>query len=67
MEAESGGHVRAAVPELDAILGQTFKMLDDGFVRLVDYIGSDSAIVQAACISYGAGTKRVSEDRGLIR
>lgn len=67
MKSESGGHARSAVSELDAILGTTFKVLDDGFVRVVDYMGSDSAVVQAARISYGAGTKRVSEDRGLIR
>jgi len=58
---------RPSVPELDAILGKKFKILDDGFVRLVDYMGSDSSIVQAARVSYGTGTKKVSEDRGLIR
>jgi thymidylate synthase (FAD) len=58
---------RPAVPELDAILGKKIKILDDGFVRLVDYMGSDASIVQAARVSYGAGTKQVSEDRGLIR
>ncbi|WP_146591696.1 FAD-dependent thymidylate synthase [Posidoniimonas polymericola] len=47
--------------------GYLHKVLDDGFVRLVDTMGDDSSIVQAARISYGAGTKRVSEDRGLIR
>jgi thymidylate synthase (FAD) len=44
-----------------------FSILDDGFVRVVDVMGDDSSIVQAARISYGAGTKKVSEDRGLIR
>jgi thymidylate synthase (FAD) len=44
-----------------------FKVLDDGFVRLVDTMGNDSSIVQAARVSYGAGTKKISEDRGLIR
>jgi thymidylate synthase (FAD) len=43
------------------------KCLDKGFVRLVDYMGSDSAIVQAARVSYGEGTKTIREDRGLIR
>ncbi|MCX7044375.1 MAG: FAD-dependent thymidylate synthase [Candidatus Sumerlaeota bacterium] len=43
------------------------RILDDGFVRLVDILGDDSAIVQAARVSYGEGTKRVNEDRGLIR
>jgi len=58
---------RIRVPELDAILGKQFKVLDDGFVRVVDYMGNDSSIVQAARVSYGAGTKKVREDRGLIR
>jgi len=59
--------VRPTSPELDAILGQTFPVLDDGFVRVVDYMGNDSSIVQAARVSYGDGTKKVSEDRALIR
>lgn len=58
---------RPAVPELDAILGKAFKVLDDGFVRITDYMGSDLAIVQAARVSYGTGTRQVHEDRGLIR
>lgn len=58
---------RTSAPELDKVLGQAFKVLDDGFVRVVDYMGTDSAIVQAARVSYGAGTKKVREDRGLIR
>ena len=55
------------VKELDDILGIPFKVLDDGFVRVVDYLGSDESIVQAARVSYGKGTKKVSQDRGLIR
>lgn len=55
------------VEALDEILGKKFPVLDDGFVRVVDYMGSDEAIVQAARVSYGKGTKKVSEDRGLIR
>lgn len=58
---------RVNVPELDAILGKPFKVLDDGFIRVVDYMGSDASIVQAARVSYGDGTKHVSEDKGLIR
>jgi thymidylate synthase (FAD) len=54
-------------PKADALLDKEFKVLDHGFVRLVDFMGSDDAIVQAARVSYGAGTKKVSEDRGLIR
>jgi thymidylate synthase (FAD) len=59
--------VRPRVEALDAILGKPFRVLDDGFVRVVDYMGSDEAIVQAARVSYGEGTKKVHEDRGLIR
>ena len=59
--------IRPVSPELDAVLGQTFPVLDDGFVRVVDYMGNDSSIVQAARVSYGDGTKKVSEDRALIR
>src|ERR1700759_1957105 len=58
---------RPTSPDLDAILGQPLKVLDDGFIRVVDYMGTDSAIVQAARVSYGKGTKKVNEDRGLIR
>lgn len=56
-----------AVPELDEILGKPFKVLNDGFVRVIDYMGNDGAIVQAARVSYGKGTKAVRQDRGLIR
>jgi thymidylate synthase (FAD) len=49
------------------LLGKQFNVLDQGFVRLIDYMGSDAAIVQAARVSYGAGTRKISEDRGLIR
>jgi len=58
---------RISVPALDSILGKPFKVLDDGFIRVIDYMGSDEAIVQAARVSYGKGTKKVQEDRGLIR
>ena len=58
---------RIQVPELEEILGQTFPVLDDGFVRLIDYMGNDDSIVQAARVSYGKGTKSVSDDRGLLR
>ena len=52
---------------LEEMIGKRLPVLDDGFVRVVDYMGGDSAIVQAARISYGEGTKRVQEDRALIR
>ncbi len=58
---------RPVVVALDEILGVPLKVLDDGFVRVVDYMGSDESIVQAARVSYGKGTKKVQEDRGLIR
>jgi thymidylate synthase (FAD) len=51
----------------DELIGKEFKVLDKGFVRLIDVMGDDSAIVQAARVSYGEGTKTVREDRGLIR
>jgi thymidylate synthase (FAD) len=54
------------VPEAEAILDKEFKVLDKGFVRLVDYLGGDERIVQSARVSYGAGTKSVREDKGLI-
>lgn len=52
---------------MSEIIGKEFKCLDKGFVRLVDLMGSDESIVQAARVSYGKGTKTVSEDRNLIR
>jgi len=58
---------RASVAALDEILGESFPVLDHGHVRVIDYMGDDAAIVQAARVSYGAGTKQVHEDRGLIR
>ena len=58
---------RLNVPALDEILGKPFKVLDDGFVRVIDYMGTDESVVQAARVSYGRGTKKTSEDRGLIR
>lgn len=57
---------RPTVPALDKILGKKFPLLDHGFVRVIDYMGDDSAIVQAARVSYGKGTKAINEDRGLI-
>jgi len=54
------------VPEAEAILDKEFKVLDKGFVRLIDYLGGDKRIVQAARVSYGRGTKTIREDKGLI-
>lgn len=53
--------------QVDQLRWQKFPVLDDGFVCLVDVMGDDQAVVQAARVSYGAGTRRVSDDRGLIR
>ncbi|MDR3187138.1 MAG: FAD-dependent thymidylate synthase [Holosporaceae bacterium] len=58
--------VRTTSPELEKILYKTIPVLDHGFIRVVDYMGTDSSIVQAARVSYGAGTKKALEDRGLI-
>jgi thymidylate synthase (FAD) len=57
---------RATVQALEEILYESLPVLDHGFVRVVDYMGDDAAIVQAARVSYGRGTRKVSEDRGLI-
>ncbi len=57
---------RATVAALEEILYEAIPVLDHGFVRVIDYMGDDAAVVQAARVSYGKGTKRVSEDRGLI-
>ncbi|MDR1627013.1 MAG: FAD-dependent thymidylate synthase [Spirochaetia bacterium] len=54
------------VPAAEDILDKEFPVLDKGFVRLVDYLGGDERIVQAARVSYGKGTKSYREDRGLI-
>ncbi len=59
--------IRPVAPGIEKILYEVFPALDHGFVRVVDYMGDDQAIVQAARVSYGKGTTRVSEDRGLIR
>ena len=57
---------RITVPEAEAILDKAFPALDQGFVRLVDYLGGDARIVQSARVSYGEGTKTVREDKALI-
>ena len=58
---------RPSVPALEALLFQAVPVLDHGFVRVVDYMGDDAAIVQSARVSYGRGTRAANEDRGLIR
>jgi thymidylate synthase (FAD) len=59
--------LRASVPALEEILYEPLPVLDHGFVRVVDYMGDDGAVVQAARVSYGRGTRKVREDAGLIR
>jgi thymidylate synthase (FAD) len=66
-KGELGQTRRAVSPELETILYDPLPVLDHGFVRVIDYMGDDAAIVQAARVSYGKGTKAVNQDRGLIR
>ena len=58
---------RVTSPELEKILYEVLPVLDHGFVRVVDYMGDDTSIVQSARVSYGKGTKKVSTDSGLIK
>ena len=67
LRENSSKTIRPVAPGIEKILYEVFPALDHGFVRVVDYMGDDQAIVQAARVSYGKGTTRVSEDRGLIR
>lgn len=57
---------RATIDALERLIDQAIPVLDHGFIRVVDYMGDDHAIVQAARVSYGKGTQRKSQDRGLI-
>ncbi len=57
---------RATVKNLEKILYKSFKVLDHGFVRVIDYMGDDSSVVQAARVSYGKGTKKLNQDKNLI-
>ncbi len=66
LRAEMRPTLRATVPALEEILYKPLPVLDHGFVRVIDYMGDDAAVVQAARVSYGKGTRKVSEDRGLI-
>ena len=58
---------RATVPALEDLLFVAVPVLDHGFLRVIDYMGDDAAVVQAARVSYGRGTRKISEDEGLIR
>jgi thymidylate synthase (FAD) len=58
---------RVTSPELEKVLYEAIPVLDHGFIRVIDYMGDDTSIVQSARVSYGKGTKKVSTDEGLIR
>ena len=58
---------RVVAEELEKILFEAIPVLDHGFIRVIDYMGDDTSIVQAARVSYGKGTKQVSTDSGLIK
>tara|TARA_B100000401_G_scaffold138051_1_gene91588 strand:+ start:72 stop:392 length:321 start_codon:yes stop_codon:yes gene_type:complete len=58
---------RVTAPNLEKILYEPISILDHGFIRVIDYMGDDTSIVQAARVSYGKGTKKVSTDSGLIK
>lgn len=67
MKLDSVNTNRDTNPKIEEILGKEFKILDHGFIRIIDYMGCDSSIVQAARVSYGTGTKKMTQDRNLIR
>ena len=67
LQSQSNNTKRVIAPELEKILYEAIPALDHGFVRVVDYMGDDTSIVQAARVSYGKGTKKVSTDSGLIK
>ena len=58
---------RVVSPDLENVLYEAFPILDHGFIRVIDYMGNDTSIVQAARVSYGKGTKKVNTDSGLIK
>jgi thymidylate synthase (FAD) len=66
-QSQSNTTKRVTSPELEKVLYEAFPVLDHGFIRVIDYMGDDSSIVQSARVSYGKGTKKVSTDEGLIR
>lgn len=66
LRAQKSETLRPISPELEKVLYQPIEVLDHGFVRVMDYMGNDSSVVQAARVSYGAGTKKVNADKGLI-
>ena len=67
LRSERSETARVTAPELEAVLYKPIEVLDHGFVRVIDYMGDDSSIVQSARVSYGKGTKKISNDKGLIK
>ena len=67
LRAQAQPTLRAVAPGMEAHLYKAYDVLDHGFVRVIDYMGDDAAICQAARVSYGRGTKSVQNDEGLIR
>ena len=67
LRSERSETARVTAPELEAVLYKPIEVLDHGFVRVIDYMGDDSSVVQSARVSYGKGTKKISNDKGLIK
>ena len=67
LQSQQNKTKRVISPQLENILFDVIPILDHGFIRVIDYMGDDSSIVQAARVSYGKGTKKVSTDSGLIK
>jgi thymidylate synthase (FAD) len=66
-QSQNNSTKRVTSPELEKVLYEAIPVLNHGFIRVIDYMGDDSSIVQSARVSYGKGTKKVSTDEGLIR
>jgi thymidylate synthase (FAD) len=66
-QSQSNSTKRVTSPELEKVLYEAIPVLDHGFIRVIDYMGDDTSIVQSARVSYGKGTKKISTDEGLIR
>ena len=67
LQSQNNKTKRVVAPLLEKILYEAIPILDHGFVRVIDYMGNDNSIVQAARVSYGKGTKKISTDSGLIK
>ena len=67
LQSQSYRTKRVIAPELEEVLYEAIPILDHGFIRVIDYMGNDNSIVQAARVSYGKGTKKVNTDSGLIK